>query len=184
MHSVKPDRENNRLYITIGEADRAEIEETLNSVKASCQEVTAGFTCIFHFPEGALILPSDQDLLFKIQEALVSGGIKKAVYVRTQGSVLGRLQLEMLHMNSSCPAEDALSLDEAEMLLNGGRPTSASFLEHFSLRDGIAASDYPVLPVLTRVNICVRFLTIRKDFILWALLSERGASIFAKALWC
>jgi len=122
MHSVIPDREKNRLYITIGEAERAEIEETLESVEASCKKVTAGFTCIFHFPEGALIPPSDQDLLFRIQETLVSGGLKKAVYVRAHGSALGRLQLEMLHMNSSCPAENALSLDEAEVILNGGRP--------------------------------------------------------------
>ncbi|CAB5111266.1 hypothetical protein D3OALGA1CA_2041 [Olavius algarvensis associated proteobacterium Delta 3] len=125
MHLVKPDPEKNRLYITIGEANRVEIEAALESVEVSCKKVTAGFTCIFHFTEGALLLPSDQDLLFKIQGALVSGGLKKAVYVRNQGSVLGRLQLEMLHMNSSCPATNALTLDEAEIILNNGKPSSA-----------------------------------------------------------
>ncbi|CAB5120224.1 hypothetical protein D3OALGB2SA_2936 [Olavius algarvensis associated proteobacterium Delta 3] len=109
MHLVKPDPEKNRLYITIGEANRVEIEAALESVEVSCKKVTAGFTCIFHFTEGALLLPSDQDLLFKIQGALVSG----------------RLQLEMLHMNSSCPATNALTLDEAEIILNNGKPSSA-----------------------------------------------------------
>jgi len=123
MHIVHPDLEKNRLYVTIGEADREEMEEALESVEASCKEVAAGFTCIVHFPEGTLLHPSDQDLLFRIQEALVAGGLKKAVYVRTPGSVLGRLQLEMLHMNSACPADNALSLDEAEVILNNGHPS-------------------------------------------------------------
>ena len=120
MHSVHPDLDKNRLYITIGEADREEIKEALKNVEASCNEVTAGFTCIFHFQEGTLLHPTDQDLLFRMQEALIAGGLQKAIYVRTSGSVLGRLQLEMLHMNSACPAENALSLDEAEIILNNG----------------------------------------------------------------
>lgn len=118
MHEIHADMKKNRLYISLGESNGQDMHSVIDDARRACQDLASGFTCLIHFRRGTLLRRQDEAVIFALQDALCTHGIKKAAYVRQEGSVIGRFQFEMLHIHSECPAEDAASLEEAEAILD------------------------------------------------------------------
>lgn len=118
MHKIHADMEKNRLYISLGESNGQDIRSVIDDACKACKALASGFTCLIHFRRGTLLRREDEGVIFALQDALCTQGVKKAAYVRQEGSVIGRFQFEMLHIHSECPAEDAASLEEAEAILD------------------------------------------------------------------
>ena len=120
MYQIRKNRQKQRLYISLGGNNGADTAAMVVEADRACRELGADFTCLIHFQPGALLLPAQAADVYRLQEMLCSRGIKKAVYVRPEGSVIGRFQLQMLHIHSECPGEDACSIEEGEAILDRG----------------------------------------------------------------
>ncbi|MGD8368346.1 MAG: hypothetical protein PVG78_11925 [Desulfobacterales bacterium] len=120
MYEIRADTGKNRLYINVGESNGDGMSSFVGDVDRACRQLGAGFTCLIHFMPGILLHRREEDLIFRLQNILRSYGVQKTVYVRPEGSVLGRFQLEMLHIHSDCPGKNACSLEEGEAILNSG----------------------------------------------------------------
>ena len=120
MYKIWSDSEKNRLYISVGESNGFRLASLLAEADAECRKLDDRFTCLIHFRRGNLLRREDEAVIFQLQETLGSHGVGKAVYVRPEGSVLGRFQLELLHIHSECPGESACSLEEAAAILENG----------------------------------------------------------------
>jgi hypothetical protein len=120
MYRIWSDTEKNRLYISVGESNGYRLASLLADADAACRLLDSRFTCLIHFRKGCLLCSDEERVIFQLQDTLGSHGVGKAVYVRSEGSVLGRFQLEMLHIHSECPGQNASSLEEAETLLEKG----------------------------------------------------------------
>ena len=120
LYDIRADAEKNRLYINVGESNGTQMASIVGDAAHACRKLGSGFTCLIHFMRGALLRAEDERLIFQLQNTLRSGGVQKTVYVRPEGSVLGRFQLEMLHIHSDCPGQNACSVDEGEALFEDG----------------------------------------------------------------
>ena len=118
MYRIWSDTEKNRLYISVGEPNGYQLASLLADADAECRMLDSRFTCLIHFCKGNLLCREEERVIFRLQDTLGSHGVGKAVYVRSEGSVLGRFQLEMLHIHSDCPGQNACSLEEAETILD------------------------------------------------------------------
>ena len=118
MHDIRADAEKNRLYISLGESNGTEMAALLGEADRACRRLRPDFTCLMHFQPGKLLRRRDEGVIFRLQNILHSNGLGKAVYVRPEGSVIGRFQLEMLHIRSQCPGQDAVTVEEGEALLD------------------------------------------------------------------
>jgi hypothetical protein len=118
MYKIWADAGKNRLYIDVGESNGTQMASLVGDADQVCRRLGSGFTCLMHFMPGNLLRREDERLIFQLQNILRSHGVQKTVYVRPVGSVLGRFQLEMLHIHSDCPGQNACSLEEGEAILN------------------------------------------------------------------
>ncbi len=120
MYKISADAEKNRLYITVGESNGARMASLIDDADLACGQLESDFTCLIHFKRGTLLRQQDEGVIFRLQNILHSRGVSKTIYVRPEGSVLGRFQLEMLQIHSECPGQTVCSLDEGEALLSNG----------------------------------------------------------------
>jgi len=120
MYKIWTDSDKNRLYIDVGEQNGGDMTSLPGDADSACRKLDTHFTCLIHFQPGILLPRQDEGAIFQLQDTLCSHGLQKAVYVRPEGSVLGRFQLEMLHIHSECPGENAFSREEGEAILDQG----------------------------------------------------------------
>jgi hypothetical protein len=120
MYEIWADPEKKRLYINVGESNGGGMASLVEDAGQACLQLGSGFTCLIHFLPGTLLRREDEGRIFQLQNTLRSHGVQKTVYVRPNGSVLGRFQLEMLHIHRDCRGTNACSLEEGEAILNDG----------------------------------------------------------------
>ena len=130
MFKIWTDAGKNRLYINVGESNGTRMTAIVGEAERACHQLGSGFTCLIHFMRGNLLRAEDERLIFQLQNTLRSHGVQKTVYVRPEGSVLGRFQLEMLHIH--------------------GRRKST--LEQLVLRQLHAGRERPLGPVLVEIK--------------------------------
>lgn len=124
MHEINIDKDKNRLYIKIGSmADQAEIEQALKDTEAACSELTPGFDCITDLTDYEVAEPETEEYIHRGQKRLIDAGMSRVVRVRKKFGAAGHFQFDIVSMKLGYRAEDVLTIEEAEELLDKARET-------------------------------------------------------------
>lgn len=119
MYDVKADIDRNRIYITIGNLEgEVEMQTLAQAVKAECQKLKKGFTCITDLRKYKVQDEHFEDYIKETQEAMIQAGLAKVVRVRRETGLLGHFQLDNASMEVGYHAENVTSMEEAEKILD------------------------------------------------------------------
>lgn len=124
MHEIKADFIKNRLYITLRESERTEMNSYVNQIEHACKELTPGFTCIAVFPGGEAPQQKDHDLLMNTKDLICAYGAVKIVRVGKSGRASSLVKSAGFNMMGNIKVEDAATIQEAEKILDGMTKTS------------------------------------------------------------
>lgn len=124
MHEIKADFIKNRLYITLRESDRTDMNSYVNEIEHACKELTPGFTCITFFPGGKVPQQKYHDLLMNTKDLIYAYGAVKIVRVGKSGRASSLVKSAGFNMMGNIKVEDAATIQEAEKILDGMTKTS------------------------------------------------------------
>lgn len=114
--SVKPQK--NRIYITIADSNRQELEITIKKIEVAALELRPNFTCIADFRFSESLLIENRDLLERGQQILMEMGIGKTVRLVTEQQT-ENLQFQTLDVvRSGYEIEYATTLKRSERILD------------------------------------------------------------------
>lgn len=114
--SVKPKK--NRIYITIADSTRQELEITIKKIEVAALELRPNFTCVADFRFAEALLIENRDLLEKGQKMLAVIGIGKTVRLVTEQQI-NNPQFQTLDIvRSGYEIEYATALKSAERILD------------------------------------------------------------------
>ncbi|MCD6585118.1 MAG: hypothetical protein J7K96_05080 [Desulfobacteraceae bacterium] len=119
MYDVKADIDRNRITITIGNLeDEAEMQTLAQAVKAECQKLKKGFTCITDLRKYEVQDDMFEDYVKETQEAMIHAGLAKVVRVRRETGLLGHFQFDNASMDVGYHAENVTTMEAAEKILD------------------------------------------------------------------
>lgn len=119
MYDVKTDIDKNRITITIGKLEgETEMQILAQAVKAECQKLKKGFTCITDLRKYEVQDDMFENYVKETQEAMIAAGLSKVVRVRRETGLLGHFQFDNASMDVGYHAENVTSMEEAEKILN------------------------------------------------------------------
>jgi len=114
--SVNPKK--NRIYITITDTNRKELELTVNKIEVAALELRLNFTCLTDFRYVGTLLIENRDLFEKGQKILMELGIGKAVWLVTKQQIESH-QFQILDIvRSGYEIEYAIDNKGAERILD------------------------------------------------------------------
>lgn len=114
--SVKPKK--NRIYITIADTTRQELEVTIKKIEVAALELRPNFTCVADFRYAESLLIENRDLLEKGQKILTVIGIGKTVRLVTEQQI-NNPEFQILDIvRSGYEIEYATSRKSAERILD------------------------------------------------------------------
>lgn len=87
MSSVSVNTKKNRIYITILDTNRKELEITVNKIEIAALSLNPKFTCVTDFSFAGNLLLGNRDLVEKCQKMLMEMGLGKAVRLVTQQQI-------------------------------------------------------------------------------------------------
>ena len=119
MHDVRIDSGKNRIYITIGSLENeAEMKKIVKSVKAECQKLRDGFTCVTDLRDYEFQDEVFERYIKEAQQALVAAGLFKVVRVHRKFGAIGHFQFDNTSFEVGYHADSATSIEAAEKILD------------------------------------------------------------------
>ena len=119
MHDVRIDPIKNRLYITIGVWNYADIAAYVNDIESACKDLVPGFTCLTVFKRNGIVRQSDRDQLFNTADLIYAYGATKIVHVTKNNESSGFFPRSLVGFQTYFPVENAENVKEAEEILDG-----------------------------------------------------------------
>lgn len=119
MYEIVIDQRKNRIYLSIGAYDTAEIKTCVKKIEDACRVLVPGFTCIVDFLKNGSFKQVHGDLLFHIEDLIYAYGAKKIVRVRKKGDILDRVSAPTFYLHPRYLTESATTIKEAEKILDG-----------------------------------------------------------------
>jgi hypothetical protein len=87
MSAVSVNTKKNRIYITILDTNRKELEITVMKIEIAALSLNSKFTCVTDFRFAGNLLLGNRDLLARCQKILVEMGLGKVVRLVTQHQI-------------------------------------------------------------------------------------------------
>jgi len=87
MSAVSVNTKKNRIYITILDTNRKELETTVMKIEIAALSLKPKFTCVVDFRFAGNLLLGNRDLVVKCQKILMVMGLGKAVRLVTQQQI-------------------------------------------------------------------------------------------------
>ncbi len=122
MPNIKISGLKNRLYITLRDWDQADMLAYVEKIESACKALASGFTCLLVLQKNGLIRQKDKDLLFNTTDLISAYGASKVAYVRKTNGNPRMSRLSPLNFQTFIPVEHALTIKEAEDILDGKAP--------------------------------------------------------------
>ena len=119
MHEIKTDLKKNRLYLIIGEMDRAEMQQAVEEIEEACKTLIHGFTCLTVLRKERGVKQQDDDLIYEAQEIVTRYGVSKVARVLSNENTFVQRQMDVLIVKPEYHVEYKNSIQEAERILDG-----------------------------------------------------------------
>ncbi|ABW67548.1 hypothetical protein [Desulfosudis oleivorans] len=120
MHSIRADKEKNRLYLTLGKLDSLEeMMKVAEGIRDVCKDLRSGFTCLTDLRDFELLDEQYEFLISGVQEFLVDAGVSEVVRVVRKYGSWGHIQFDKTSMNVGYRGRYANDMQEAEDILDG-----------------------------------------------------------------
>lgn len=120
MHSIRADKEKNRLYLTFGELDAVEeMVKVAEEIREACKDLRPGFTCLTDLRDFEPLDEQYEYLITGVQEFLVNAGVSEVVRVVRKFGTWGHIQFDKSSMNVGYRGRYVNDLQEAMDLLDG-----------------------------------------------------------------
>ena len=120
MNEIRADIKKNRLYITLKDAAREDIEDLIEQIEKECSKLEKGFSClndITDYDPGAL---ESESLLMKAQKKLWQAGLGVIVNLSRNRNLEGHYQLEKTSkLSAGYSAIVVSNPQDAEEVLDG-----------------------------------------------------------------
>jgi hypothetical protein len=119
MHDVQINHRKNRLYITLGDLDYANIETYVSKIKKACKCLVPGFTCLTVLKRKGAVRQNENDLLFNTTDLVYAYGASKIAHVKNNNDRLDFHPPGTMGLQFYFPVVKAKNRQEAEALLDG-----------------------------------------------------------------
>lgn len=110
MHDIRTDLPKKRLYITLGNLNRVDIQQCIIETESACKYLISGFTCLIVLNKKEPIHQSDLGFLNNLSDLLIVYGADKIVHVRKKESSFS--------LSPHFPVEYAKNIWKAEDILD------------------------------------------------------------------
>jgi hypothetical protein len=119
MYDVQINPIKNRLYITLGDCNNADLTAYVDQLENACKYLVPGFTCLTVLDRKGILRQSDKDLLFNTADLVYSYGASKIVNVEKSNNSSGLLRRKLIGLQTYFPIENANNIRQAEDMLDG-----------------------------------------------------------------
>jgi len=119
MHDVQINPIKNRLYITLGDLDYANIETYVSEIEKACKRLAPGFTCLTVLKRQGAVRQNENDLLFNTTDLVYAYGASKIAHVKNNNDTSNFHPPSLMSLQSYFPVVKAKNTQEAEAILDG-----------------------------------------------------------------
>lgn len=123
MPDVRLNSLKNRLYITIGDWDQADMRPYVRKIESACKALVPGFSCLVVLIKKGLIRQKEKDLVFSTKDLISAYGASKVVCVVKTSGYSSMSRLNPFTIQPVVAVEHALSTREAEDILDNKAPS-------------------------------------------------------------
>ena len=109
----------NRLYITVGDLNQADMRAYVRNIESACNELVSGFTCLIVLQKKGMVRQKDEDFLFSTTDLISAYGAEKIAYVRKTNGNAKMSRISPFNFQTFTPVEHVVSIQEAEDFLDG-----------------------------------------------------------------